>query len=82
MCFFVKLISHLDNKEGINLITNFPQKQAKQIEQDHNFSTSKTKETKSQKIGKRKAKTMFLCFAFKETKETFEVTKSTTKFER
>ena len=31
---------------------------------------------------KRKAKTMFLSFSFQKTKENFEVTKKTTKFQR
>lgn len=43
------------------LKTNFPQKQEKQIEKDHNCSTRKKKERKSQNLGKKKSKRNVFC---------------------
>lgn len=54
MCFFIRSISQLDNKEAKKLITNFPQNQAKQIEKVHNCSKTKQKKVKNQMLGKKK----------------------------
>ena len=49
MCFFTRLISQLENREGKNSITNFPQNQAKPIEKVHN-SSKQNKRNQKQKF--------------------------------